>query len=196
MKIEKVEATDHLSDDQLRALMESFREWFEKAPNRYIRRVRGRYWLTFLVLRFTGARIGEVLDLDDSLHVDFRTQEITVVSVKKKLVKRTVPIPQKLIADVATYLAEFPQMRGRVFALDQGNFRREFYKRAYEACIPKELAHPHILRHTRAIELLRAGVPVTIVQELLGHSVISITARYLRMESTEAKIILKKKGLL
>ena len=37
---------------------------------------------------------------------------------------------------------------------------------AEEAGIPKELGQPHILRHTRAIELLRAGVPVSIVQNI------------------------------
>ena len=49
--------------------------------------------------------------------------------------------------------------------------------------IPKELAHPHILRHTRAIELLRAGVPVTVVQDLLGHSALTTTAVYLRISN-------------
>jgi len=59
-------------------------------------------------------------------------------------------------------------MRGRIFHLAQGNFRRKFYELAKVACIPKELGHPHILRHSRAIELLKAGVPVTIVQGSIG----------------------------
>ncbi|CAD7775508.1 Tyrosine recombinase XerD [Candidatus Methanoperedenaceae archaeon GB37] len=62
-----------------------------------------------------------------------------------------------------------------------------FYERAKEADIPKDLAHPHILRHTRAIELLRAGVPVTIVQDLLGHSALTTTAVYLRISGQEAR---------
>ena len=99
-------------------------------------------------------------------------------------------------SEIATYLAEFPEQRGRVFKLDQGNFRRVFYERAKEADIPKDLAHPHILRHTRAIELLRTGVPVTIVQDLLGHSALTTTAVYLRISGQEAKGILREKGLI
>ncbi|WP_456324098.1 tyrosine-type recombinase/integrase, partial [Desulfonauticus submarinus] len=61
---------------------------------------------------------------------------------------------------------------------------------------PRKLAHPHILRHTRAIELLRNGVPVTIVQDILGHSALTTTAIYLRISGQEAKGILKEKGLI
>jgi len=51
-------------------------------------------------------------------------------------------------------------------------------------------------RHTRAIELLRAGVPVTIVQEILGHSTLNTTAVYLRFTAEEKKIIMREKGMI
>jgi len=62
--------------------------------------------------------------------------------------------------------------------------------------IPRNLAHPHILRHTRTIELLKAGVPVTMVQDILGHSALTTTAIYLRISGYEAKEILRQKGLI
>ncbi len=40
-------------------------------------------------------------------------------------------------------------------------------------------AHPHGMRHTFAVELKQAGVPVTVISALLGHSSIAVTARYL-----------------
>ena len=43
---------------------------------------------------------------------------------------------------------------------------------------------------------LRAGVPVTIVQDILGHSALTTTAVYLRMSGQEAKGILREKGLI
>ena len=39
--------------------------------------------------------------------------------------------------------------------------------------------HPHGLRHTFAWELEQAGVPVSVISSLLGHSSIAVTARYL-----------------
>ena len=87
-------------------------------------------------------------------------------------------------------------MRGKVFALDQGNFRREFYRRAEEADIPRPLSHPHILRHTRAVELLQAGVPLNAVQDLLGHVLTSTTVIYLQRSEVTVRKILQDKGLL
>ncbi|CAD7774218.1 Tyrosine recombinase XerC [Candidatus Methanoperedenaceae archaeon GB50] len=191
----------YLTEIQTNALVQAFQQWYDKSPTKTKGRIRGRYWLTFLVLRFTGARIGEVLGIDDRTDIDFRNAEIKLVTLKRHNSRRRnstriIPVPASVTSEIATYLAEFPEQRGRVFKLDQGNFRRVFYERAKEAAIPKDLAHPHILRHTRAIELLRAGVPVTIVQDLLGHSALTTTAVYLRISGQEAKGILREKGLV
>lgn len=194
-------AAGYLCTEQLALLARVFRAWFESAPNDYLRRVRGRYWITFMTLRFTGAKIGEILRISDDRDIDYRRAEIHMPqsgSRARRKLYRTIPVPGDVIHEIAKYLAEFPQMRGTVFALEQGNFRRKFYRRASEARIPQELAHPHILRHSRAVELLEAGVPLTTVQELLGHSVINHTARYLRMSTTKisVKTLLVERGLL
>ena len=49
-------------------------------------------------------------------------------------------------------------------------------------------AHPHGLRHTYAVELERAGVPVSQISKLLGHSSIAVTSRYLDHLSNAAAI--------
>jgi len=192
---------EYLSENQVNDLVYNFQRWFDESPTKTKRKIRGRYWLVFLVLRFTGARLGEVLLIDETTDIDFRNAEIRIVTLKrhsprKKNQKRIVPVPPNVVSEIATYLAEFPEQKGKIFKLDQGNFRRVFYARAEEANIPRDLAHPHILRHTRAIELLRAGIPVTIVQDLLGHSALTTTAVYLRISGQEAKGILREKGLI
>jgi molybdate transport system regulatory protein len=192
-------AVRHLARLHLERLTDTFQMWHEAAPSGYLRRVRGRYWLAFLCLRFTGARIGEVLRIDDRVDIDYERAEIHIANRVNDMVPellRTIPVPNDFVARLLAYLGEFPQMRGRVFALDQGNFRREFYRRAQEAAIPRQLSHPHILRHTRAIELLEAGVPVTLVQDILGHTLPSTTAIYLRRTDLAVKTILSDKGLL
>ena len=198
----KVSSTpvQYLTEVQANSLTEAFEVWFDKSPSKAKRKIRGRYWLAYLVLRFTGARIGEVLRIDDTTDIDFRNAEIKLITLKrqngKRKATRIVPVAANVTSEIATYIAEFPEQRGRVFRLDQGNFRRIFYDRAEEAGLPKELSHPHILRHTRAVELLRAGVPVTIVQDMMGHSALTTTAIYLKISGQEAKGILREKGLI
>lgn len=190
---------DHLNHSQLDRLMDAFRSWNEDAGTEYIRKVRGRYWLAFLLLRFTGARIGEILCVDDLEDIDFKHNEIRIVASEcssENKRERVIPVPPEVISNIFIYRIRFPAMRGKVFTLDQGNFRRKFYKRAKEADIPRELSHPHILRHTRAVEMLRAGVPLTTVQRLLGHTLSSTTAVYLQHSDVEVEEILREKGLL
>ena len=82
------------------------------------------------------------------------------------------------------------------FRIDQATFRKTFYRLAKEAGIPKDLGHPHVLRHSRSIEVLRTGVPVTVVQDLLGHASLNTTAIYLKVSGIEAKQILRDRGLI
>jgi len=186
----------YLTEAQVNALTRAFQDWYD-ASTRGRRKQRGRYWLTYLVLRFTGARLGEVLLLNDTTDINFREAEIRMPTLKRKqLAYRQVFVPQNVTAEIATYLAEYPEMRGKVFRIYQSNFRRTFYERAKEAGIPRKLAHPHVLRHTRAIELLRAGVPVTLVQDQFGHAYLTTTAVYLRISGQEAREILRERGLV
>ena len=191
----------YLAPRELDALTSSFQHWMDTATGPRRRKARLRYWLTFLTLRYTGARLGEVLQINDSVDVDFREAEIRIVNLKRhnpkrKGEKRQVPVPFELIAEIAKAWAEYPELKGNLFKLDPSNFRKCFLARCRKAGIPRELSHPHVLRHTRAIELLRAGVPVTVVQQLLGHAFLSTTAVYLRLSGQEVKQVLRAKGLI
>ena len=207
-------APNFLSDEQLNALTKSFQDWYDdKSLADYKRFFRGRYWLVFLLLRYTGARLSEVLQLKLS-DIDFRNAEVKLITLKKHNPKkkgqyRIVPVPANVVAEISNFIM-FAQSRAKqsfknkdfeyhinnLFALKRNNFYTTFRERCEEAGIPRDLAHPHILRHTRAIELLRAGVPVTIVQDLLGHSALTTTAIYLKISGQEAKNVLKDKGLI
>jgi molybdate transport system regulatory protein len=193
------QSIQHLNPAQLKSLTEPFSEWHETAPSNYIREVRGRYWLAFLLLRFTGAKIGEVLSVNDQSQINFEQNEIKILPsrrLRSRKLARIVPVPPEVLLRVSVYRTEFPRMAGRVFAIDPGNFRREFYRRSEEARIPKKLSYPNILRHTRALELLEAGVPLTTVQQLLGHISSGTTAAYLQCSEIAAVEILIEKGLL
>ena len=192
-------AIQYLTETQVNSLTGAFQEGHDSSPTKAKRKLRGLYWLTFLVLRYTGARFGEALSIDEKIDIDFRNTGIRLIPLKRhnsRTQTRIVPVPGNVINEIASYIAEFPDQKGIVFKLDQGNFRRIFYGRARTVDIPKDAAHPHILRHTRAIELLRASVPVTVVQDILVHSALTTTAIYLKIPGQEAKEILKDKGLI
>nr|WP_289510067.1 site-specific integrase [Desulfovulcanus ferrireducens] len=198
----------YLSTVEVDKLTETFQSWYDNAKTNGRRKARGRYWLTYLLLRYTGARLTEILRVDDQVDINIRSSEIRLVTLKrrKSAPKRIVPVPPGICAEVAGYLMEFPSMRGKIFKLDQGNFRRVFYDRARAAGVLKEtyredgkkeiFPHPHTLRHTRAMELLANGVPVTAVQDLLGHSSLLTTAEYLRLSGQDIKGILRAKGMI
>ncbi len=186
----------HLSQQQLERLTGVFRHWYESASTPFSRRVRGRYWIAFLCLRYTGARIGEVLNIDDITDIDYGEDSVVLREDVERRGPRTVPVPQQFISVLTEYLENFPDMRGKIFTLDPGNFRREFYKRAEEASLPRKLSHPHVLRHTRAMELIRAGVPLRLVQTILGHKVSTTVLLYVERSTADPKEILRDMGLL
>ena len=62
--------------------------------------------------------------------------------------------------------------------LDSSHFRRKIQKLRAKAGIEKR-CHCHGLRHTAASELLEEGFDIATIAAQLGHSDISVTARYL-----------------
>jgi len=195
----------YLTPEEVERLTNAFYGYFyetENKNNKKRSKYRGRYLLFFLFLRYTGARIHELAMVDDKRDLDIRSAEITIptskrrIKAKKGKLNRIVSIPEKLVSEYLMLVKLYPDIEGKVFKVAQSNFYTIFAEMCRKAGISKDLAHPHILRHTRAIELLRLGVPITIVQQMLGHASLSTTAIYLRFSPTETKAILKEKGAI
>lgn len=179
----------YLDSKQLEALTESFRGWYRQAARPDIRRARGRVWLVYLALRYTGARLGEVLAIDDRSDIDVDHAVVKFWTDAQRIGEpvREVKLPEAEMAEIGAYLEDAEEMRGTVFQLDQGYVRRKFYERAKAIDLPRELGNPRVLRHSRAIELLRSGAPLHVVQNLLGHSSINLTAHYCDFSEEDLK---------
>lgn len=195
----------YLMPEELERLTHTWKQWFDSAPGSKKHKMRGKYWLVYLTMRYTGARLGEVLKIKDDTDINTRECEIRIPTLKRNTrVSRMVPVRPELISEIASFLMEHPDIKGKVFAVDSSNFRKWFYHLAEQAELLQEefiegrrelFPHPHTLRHTRAMELLSAGVPVTAVQDLLGHSSLLTTSQYLRLSGQDVKKALRDRGL-
>jgi molybdate transport system regulatory protein len=199
------EVVYHFTDDELKRLTDAFYSYLEedeKKGNSVRASHRAKHLLFFLFLRYTGARIGEIQLINEKRDIDLRLSQVHLTTLKrhakkkKGKVSRTVPVPESLINEYLRLIKIYPQIEGNVFKIPQSVFFRVFRRMCEKAHIDKKLAHPHTLRHTRAIELLKAQVPVTIVQQILGHASLSTTAMYLRYSASETRRILKDRGVI
>jgi integrase/recombinase XerC len=134
----------------------------------------------------TMMRLGEIVNLQWT-SVDLERREITVENTDEFRVKthkpRTIPMNEW----VFYMLSNKPIKAGRVFtfpdgrALPKGYVSHKFKKYVIKAELSKKI-HFHTLRHTGATWLVQNDIPIYSVQQILGHSNISITQIYSHLE--------------
>jgi integrase len=127
----------------------------------------------------TGMRRGELLALECS-RVDLDQRTIRIIKAKSSADNRVIPMNatvRSLLSDLAkraTSPLVFPSnLKPGKKLLD---LKKGFKKAVRLAGIPP--IRFHHMRHTFATRLVRAGVDIFGVQHLLGHSTITMTARY------------------
>lgn len=139
----------------------------------------------------TGIRASEGAGLRES-QVDLRALTVTVLG--KGGHERTIP----LNAEVAARLREYIQVRGAQLpaapffrsrsgkALARGTIYERVRTLGRRAWIAKPLS-PHRLRHTCASHLVRAGVGLVTIRDLLGHRLITSTQIYLHVTAHDLR---------
>ena len=178
----------YLEPFQLRLLEEAFDAWRDSAKRSDSVLGRTRIWVVFQLLRHTGARLGEILSLDDT---DCFDPSGPVVLLGRGERKRRVPLSPEVFETVSAIL-EGPlaaKLRGTFLHIDPGYFRRTCYARGKECSLSKDQVGPNALRNTRAVEMLRNGVPITIVRDVLGQSSLDLTAGFQQFSEGDVQSI-------
>jgi tyrosine recombinase XerC len=137
-----------------------------------------------------GLRAEEIVNLDaDAVDFDSETLRVTGKGSKTRIVPMGEPAQRALdrylrqarpaLATGREEPALFLSRRGR--RLSPSDVRRRLDRWVREAAVAGHVS-PHTLRHSFATHLLEGGADLRSIQELLGHSSVSTTQVYTRVE--------------
>jgi len=189
---------DYLDEGELRAIMQSISD---SSPN-------GKRDRALLMLMFnTGARVQEVVSLKIG---DLRLDTPPSVNLMGKGRKeRICPLWPQTANALQQYLkAEKPgtfELSRALFINHRGTPLTRFgarlilqrhVKRASQSkpSLQRKRIHPHSLRHSTAMHLLRSGVDLSTIAHWLGHNSINTTNKYLALDLEAKRAALAKAG--
>jgi site-specific recombinase XerD len=180
-----------LSANTLNQAVNAFRFFYERVLHRDVEALFLRSCLhpkhrAFLMTVYgAGLRLNEACHLKAE-HLDSARHQIRVVQGKGRKDRYTLFSP-RLQEELRAYwrvfrprLWLFPASRDPQEPMIDATAQRVFYHAVARAGLPRK-GGIHSLRHSFATHLLEAGVEITVVQRLLGHSHISTTMTYLHV---------------
>lgn len=184
------EASDCLDSLQLEHLEREFRSWAEDSKRADVALSRKRILLIFLLIRHTGAKLHEVLDVNPLRDIDHDRLVVTFARSTPEQA-RTVPLADALAVEIRDILSDevFRQASGRSLAVDPAFVRRKFYERAQACGFPKNLGSPEMIRKSRGVELMQSNMPLPAVQMYLGHSTPNLTSAYVSFSEEDIRTI-------
>lgn len=150
------------------------------------------YKLIILLLYETGARIEEAraLKLSDIDTENWCIKVLTLKQRKKNKIYRYLKISDKLLSLILNYRV-VNKLEDDDFILSRSSDRQAITRKGISIMLKSyvakllgrnslDKAHPHALRHTRAIHLLDSGIDIIPLKDFLGHANIVNTLIYLK----------------
>ena len=159
-----------------------------------------KYRLIFRIMRQTGARIQEVLDLEISQipPPDVDEQVMIIPKIKSKGKKRDLYIPETLVEEIDDYILNTRSKIIRdggspyLFVSESNNsYGHQLTYDGFYAVLVKARkklgidCNCHDLRHTLCTDLLKKGVPVEETKEIMGHKQLATTMTYAHIPQSE-----------
>lgn len=170
---------------QLHQLEQEFRTWAEQPKRADIRLSRRRILLIFLLIRQTGAKLHEVLELNPGRDIDHDRLQV-VFGRSDPGQTRSVPLAEALAREARRILHD---QHLDSLHVDPAFVRRKFYERAQACGFPKNLGSPEMIRKSRGAELMQSNMPLPAVQMYLGHSTPNLTSSLVSFSPEEIRTV-------
>jgi integrase len=176
---------EHLGREELLALL------------RTARKCRERDWVLFLVSFWHGLRASEALGLTPANFSVTATEIFLEVQRLKGSMRTVQPLmedPDELLDEktaVRLWLARHHELHGdraqqqRLFPITRQQFYNLTRKYGLLAGLPAHLCHPHVLKHSIAMQSIRQ-LGIENLKQWLGHRSIASTGAYLRVDDQAA----------
>ena len=176
---------DPLSDMQVETIRDSNLNKREKA--------------LFEFLLATGCRVGEIVNIKTS-DIDWTRMSLLVIGKGNK--QRRIYFNERAKLSMKKYLesrkeksaylfCSHRKTKGDYLGLSTRAVQDEIKRIEIKSGVDKHL-HPHIFRHTFATKALNSGMPLEVVQSILGHSTVSTTQIYAKIKESNVEFMYKK----
>ncbi|MDD4702343.1 MAG: TOBE domain-containing protein [Desulfovibrio sp.] len=156
------------------------------------KRPRLRMWLIFMLLRYAALRLVEIFSLKPS-HMDLQ-EGIVRVPASDGSHGREVPLPLTISRRLRRVLEDpalFPESQ-ELMRCDASYVRRCLQQCGAACGLPKGLLSARALRHSRALELGRQGLPLPVVDIFLGRRAAPGQSGIVRCDPQEARRLLRE----
>lgn len=146
------------------------------------------YAMILLIVTY-GLRSGEVaaLTLDD---INWRARRLDIPCTKTQS-GHVLPLTEEVGDALAAYLRDarprlayrqvFLRVRSPAGPVERTVLGKMLKEAAHRSALPRPWPSPHCLRHSLAVHLLREGIPLKAIGDLLGHRSAEATCVYLRL---------------
>ena len=168
--------TDYLEKDRVDLMLESAN----------ISNVRD--YLIIRTLWRTGVRVSELLNIKP-IDIEYKNKVVNIVKAKGGK-QRRVPLDSDTLNMLSDYVLTQKLREDRpMFGITRRHVGRILKK--YGRGVGTDI-HPHTLRHSYAIHLVRSGMDLRRVQLLLGHSNLNTTQIYLQFKDEDLREVYDK----
>ncbi len=147
-----------------------------------------RDYLIIRVLWRTGVRVNELVNIRPG-DIEWNNQVINIIKAKRGK-QRRVLLDEDTLKMLSDYVLALNTPEDRpIFGLTTRQIENIVKK--YGNTIGVN-AHPHMLRHSFAIHLVRSGMDLRRLQLLLGHSSLNMTQIYLQFKDDDIREVYQK----